>query len=138
MTDSPLTPMVSALQALLSEQQAVDQREVDGSGEHFRTPGQRAIRVEAIDHLEQAMSCVPANTAADAVVQVLIATGRTQSLQQETCERPLSDELEVVHRLLRSALPVLAHHAGFDLTAFGAAYYGLAEPRPADAGSSKA
>lgn len=82
-------------------------------------------KLEAIDHLERAIACVDASNGRNALAQVLIATCRTISLEQDACERSLAGQLEVVSRLLRSALPVLAQKADVDLETFGGDHYGL-------------
>lgn len=121
----PLSPMTAALQALLEQQRALDRRELQEPGATFRTPGAREMNLQAIEHLERAMACVAADEPRDAVVQLLVAAGRAQALEQDMCDLPLADEIALLSRLLRSALPVLAKTVDFDLDAFGAPHYGL-------------
>lgn len=125
MTIQPLSAMTAALQALLEQQRALDQREVQEEGERFGSPSERDMNLQAINHLERAMACVAAQEPRDAVIQVLIAAGHTQVLEQESCEQPLAEELGIVLKLLRSALPVLARHTEVDIEGFGASHYGL-------------
>ena len=128
MTTQPLTPMVDALQALIEQQRALDRRELEDPDEDPSALERRETNIEAIDHLERAIACLDASHARDALAQVLIAPGRTISLEQDTCERSIAGELEVVSRLLRSALPVLAQQAEVDLETFGGDHYGLGGP----------
>ena len=117
--------MVNALQALIEQQRTLDQRELEGEEEASAALDRRETNFQAIDHLEQAIAHVRASNTRDAVVQVLIATGRTLSLEQDSCPRPLARQLDLVSRLLRSALPILAQQADVDLEACGGSHYGL-------------
>jgi hypothetical protein len=120
----PLTHMVAALQALIAQQAAIDRHEADEQ-ERFRVPVWREANLLALDHLEQAMAAVAASEARDAVVQVLVAVGRLDGLREQTCERQMQEQLEVVRRLLHGALPALAAGVGVDLDACGGEHYGL-------------
>ena len=121
--------MVNALQALIEQQRALDQRELEWEEEASAALERRETNFEAIDHLEQAIAHVRASNTRDAMVQVLIATGRTLSLEQDSCPRPVAKQLDLVSRLLRSALPILAQQADVDLETFGGSHYGLWDTR---------
>ena len=126
--DDPLPHLTAGLQALLRQQAELDRMEVErrgGAVDEAPTIAQwRATNLGAIDHLERAIAAVSASGAQDAVIQVLIASGRVEGLGAQTCERALAEELAVVRLLLRSALPALARSAGVDLAACGADHYG--------------
>ena len=142
--DDPLPHLTAGLRALLRRQAEIDRMEIEGhGGAADRAPTiarWRETNLGAIDHLERAIAAVSAAGTPEAVIQILIASGRVEGLGAQTCERALAEELAVVRLLLRSALPALARGAGVDLAAYGADHYGqtgagAAFPTPAQGGA---
>lgn len=127
--DDPLTHLTAALRGLIARQREIDRLELAGQEEEATPELERwrETNTQAIEHLERTIAAVPAAEAGDAVVQVLIALGRIQALQDRTDDAELIQEFGVLRMLLRSAVPVLADKAGIEIEAYGADHYGVSE-----------
>lgn len=144
----PVMNLANVLQELFRREEQLDDLEVQGKLDQEQIEAYRRLNLEAIEAIEQAISCLAATELREAVVQVLIATGHLNSLNEgDGCESPPArPRLTLASRLLRSALPVLAAQAQIDLKDYGGKRYGLfSEPWPflpetldADGGPAKA
>ena len=130
--DQPVTGLAAVLQELIRREQRLDHAELKQKVDAEQIETYRRLNLEAVEGVEQAISCLSATTMREAVVQVLLAAGHVNVLEEDALDAPEAHgRIKAAVRLLRSALPVLAASADVDLKDYGARRYGhFAQPWP--------
>lgn len=112
------------LRELLRREAEIDRRELEDSERQDRREELwRRTNLQAIDGVELAIASIAARELSEAAVQILVAGGYANQVADELDDPRLRELMIRLGRLLRSALPVVAHSAGVDLRTYAAGRY---------------